>query len=264
MIARTRTRRIIGFVFCAELISGLLSLGSAEQSDVFYDWHDEGFRKIIYVGEKYIASPDPFDEESECKGFNVCVSWRFRTSSDAALVIDGKGHMEADYREWISRYGHDLRRGALRAKRIIRIGPNRVEETLEQQKVSRRVLKGSDPARFSIRGVTCEVLDLAGHRLPRPIRADGLNPLIVTAWLRASALPSESDAKAISRDLQRRLNHSYLSISIRTDSWFIEDPFFPVWFPFATDGPPDYSEYRLRGEALCTTSEKDVSCAVRR
>ncbi len=253
-----RIRRLSG------LAVGLFAVlcGAAESGTVF-DHQDDGFRAIVLVGGQFLGIDQlrSLFLKYEASAPKALVISAFSNEDDAVLMA-GKGHTDVSYSDWenmyYSRRGHDT----LQMSELIAIGKNVVIRTADRGRVSRVVLRGVDPTLMEIRGNRCELLKLSFHRLPRPLHADGLNPVVVKLNVRTDSFPTDSDAEEITRVIRKSLGQAAVNVAIRSDTWFIEDESFPPWYPFGRDtAPSSVEEYRSHGEIGCSGDVSGIRCA---
>jgi hypothetical protein len=249
--SRNMTLGLVGaLILCAAIVSAdVVGFGTADQ-----------FRKVVVVGSEYMQITALERVLSGGKMTNSVIVMAFANPDDARLFIAGKGHTDVTYADWAAMYRATRHRQQFRMMRLIKVADDIVVQIADGGHVSRMVLRGADPTRFPAGGKACELLDLYWYRLPRPIRRDGVNPLNADAYIRTDSLPSNHEAMLITRELQKRLKHPDVMVQLRTDTWFIEDSRFPVWFPFSHDPPPDFRAYRSRGEIFCRASASEVVC----
>lgn len=263
MTVRTKSRNIC---------FGLVLLGAVANCDVIgtgvvLDRSDGGLRKIVEVGDNLLniagieQAYKRLVSEHERAALKYLAISAFANSDDASQYLVGKGHTDMAYDEAIQRLFEAQRRGPLRMLRLVSMGGNTVVQKTDGRTVSRTVVRGTDPTLFEAGGVRCELLEVYFNRLPRPIRADGQNPVLLHVYLKTSALPTIQAAEEVTRVIQHMLGHRNVFLNMRTDTWFIEDERFPLWYPFDTDRrPPTFAQYKSRGEAFCIADESKIRC----
>ena len=264
MIVRTRRTSwavaLLGVCFLP-LLADLIGEG------IVFDRQDEDVRAIAAVGSKFMSSSGLEELSRDLRSAShvpprVLIISAFATSADASQTISGKGRTEMTYGEAVALLRAAQARGTFRMMRLFSVGDNTVMQSVNGTKVSRSVLVGADPTLFEVAGRSCEILEIYFRRLPRPIRPDGRNPLLIDAYLTTDRLPTVIEAEAITRNIQRLLRHQFVFAHIRSDQWFLEDAGFPLWYPFSTSvTPPTYGEYASRGEVYCSSDESAIHCA---
>src|ERR1022692_4132468 len=75
----------------------------------------------------------------------------FANSSDASLMA-GKGRTEVTYSDWEAEYPTNERRLRFRMMRLTTMGSDAVVQIADAGRVSRNVIRGNDPTRFSAGG----------------------------------------------------------------------------------------------------------------
>ena len=246
-------------------VMGLYGLLAAQggSPDVLSSYTVEGLRKSVIVGGEYMNLPFLrlcYELERSISPARVSIVTVFEDRELAIEANGGKGHSEIAYSDWKRRYGAMRNLRGVHTMRLVSIGSDAVLQTAEMGNVSRLIVAGTDPTMMNVDGVQCELLDLYWTRLPAPIREDGGNPLRVDVYVKTGRLPTEAEASQITRRLQTRIGHDNMTVSIRTDSWFIESSRFPVRFSFAEDQPPSLEEYVSRGSAFCIGEAGSVRC----
>ena len=262
MIARIKPLTLL-------LLLGLISVpaGSFAEPQVQWDHAESGCRDIELLGSKYLIPRNLKDYYHDLR--------RQNHSEDKMLMIfvftgsEGAGSRAAlwyptpatTYKDWSDRYRTERARGPQRNTRLIAIGQDAVIQTSHGKTASSEVLSGSDPTVFGVGGTKCQILEFSCYHLPRSIREDETNPTIFHVYLKANPLPNEERAKAIVRELQNRLSHLTLRVSIREDSWFIFSFRFPLWFPFAEDTPPPTEDqYFASHRVYCSSDTSQIQC----
>jgi hypothetical protein len=145
---------------------------------------------------------------------------------------------------------------------LVAIGHDVVIETVDGSKVSRIVLAGKDPMLFEVADRKCQILELHWTRPLGELRKGEGVPLNVDVPIRADSLPTKVQAVMITREIQRRLNYYDVLVDIRTDAWFVEAYWYPLWFPFDPDQRPPTSEqeYLAGGHMSCGMLGTEISC----
>jgi hypothetical protein len=223
------------------------------------EWNlrDEGLWKIGVVGEKAMS----------VTGIDEVYADLLRHSDGRPSVVQlaaFNGHAdavryrispppEASYSDAIKALRLARAPGALSMVRLTAIGRDVVVQWTDAGQASRMVVSGRDPTLFRAGGRDCELLDFYFLRLPRPIRADGRNPVIVTARVKTDSLPTAVEAGEIARTIQHLTGQQAVTVDIRTDTWFIWEA--PLWDPFtraADQVPPSHEQYVAHGGIFCT------------
>lgn len=220
------------------------------------------FRRVVVVGSEYMDIDKLHRLQlALSSGEKTFILSAFVDAADAEAVINGKGMVEFTYADWEHLFRLKVNRSKFRMIRIIAMREGAVAETAEGFRTSRIVLSGIDPARFLAHDLTCEILDIHWYRLPTSLRADGGNPPLIEAFVKCNRLPQPVEGNEIAHQLEKRIGSPDITVSFRTDSWFIEDFRYPVWLPFAGDPvPPTYDEYKARGELVCFRKDSAFVC----
>lgn len=253
-----KTRVISSAVSLALLCQTPLTINGAA-NNILLDRREGDFHDIVVVDS---ASMNTFGIQrlaneltSKDAPIRVLVLSIFENKEDAFQTMAGKGHTDTEFGEAVERLRSARSRGPFQMIRLISIDGNTVVQAVNGPTVSRTVVHGTDPASFTVGGKRCELLEIYFVRPPRAIRPDGSNPPIAKAYLRVDVLPNLEEADAITRAVQEKLHHRNVTVSIRTDSWFLEDSEFPLWYPFEVNPkPPSFEEYNSRGEVVCVAN----------
>lgn len=247
--------------FVIPLLAGAIGVG------VVLDRHDEDLHDVAVVGPHFMSVPrlDQFAKELTSRdqaSARLLIISAFANSDDAGQTLAGKGRTEITYDEAVDMLRAAQTRGAFRMMRLFSVDKNSVVQTVNGPRISRVILSGADPTLFEAGGRHCEILEVYFRRLPRPVRPDGRNPILVNMYVTTDRLPTDHEAEAITRTLQNLIHHQFVSAHIRSDRWFLEDPQFPLWYPFSSSvNPPTYQQFASAGEMYCSSDETGVRCS---
>ncbi len=242
-------------LLCLPLISGV----AAEVRTLFDKSFPGGFRIVELVGEESLAVARLQAYLADAKLDPPLLLHVTAADSMVSLGVlsGGKGSTEKDYAAWdhmhFARQGHEQ----IRALELLAIGNDAVVRIAERGKVSKVVLRGKDPTLLTVGSRHCELLTVRAYQLPHT--SPSPTHVALTVW--TDALPTATEALAITRELQARLHASWIQVDMRPDNWFIDDQFYPVWFPFHPANPPgSLAEYKSHGQRTCFGDPREVHC----
>lgn len=227
----------------------------------------EGFHQIAVIGNEYldVQKLRSLYESRRRTTDRVFIIYALENSLDASRMLTGVGATDVEFEGWSRLYHSVPAPNKLQMMQLVAIGSDVVVEAVDGLKVSRFVLSGKDPMLFEIAGRKCQILELHWTRPLIELHKGVGTPLNVSVPLRTDILPTVIEAEAITREIQRRLNYVNVFVHIRTDTWFIEDASYPLWFPFApSEQPPtSWKEYVSAGTMVCgiKVGETEISCA---
>jgi hypothetical protein len=245
--------------FEKSLLTIVLSLGSlfgGEQKEL-YLWQNHGVlvRKLLF-------SPEEFNLTRLEKFFRDSISEadpRFNLVKISVTVDDAnsnaKGLDEYSYELWSDFYPKISKNVPPVAELLIfnRGAVMRVRDL--EGKVHHLLLKGSDPLTFETKNYRFEILWVgvsrrSGDNVNIHFFVVGSPPLLV------------EQASEATRALSRLLKNGDVSVSLRTDSWFIKEFDFPLIYPFATRlGPaPSSVEYKRSAQTHCWLIGDEMFC----
>jgi hypothetical protein len=257
--------RFVTALMALLLVMTLPALPDPNERGVLWDYAEgEGFRRAAVIGVDYLdlARLEKFYQERATAADRVFIIYAFENSLYAHYMLDGQGATDQEFGDWERRFRSVPNPGGLRMMQLVAIGKDVVIESVSQSRASRVMVRGRDPMLFESGGQKCQILEIYWSRPRVSLRKDRSIRLSVSIDLHVDRLPSTAEAKVITRELQRRLDHVDLEVDMRTDTWFIDDMQFPVWFPFAPDQrPPTFEEYVSKGRVGCIVDESgEISC----
>ena len=186
----------------------------------------------------------------------------FENRKDAAL-LQGRGVTERGYAGWkeMSEHWTTGEKKSLRMLELMSIGPNAIIRRVNNGAVTKTVLAGKDPTILDVNGCRGDILHVGFHRLPVSQSGSSPGPVIIGINVKTDIFPAKGQALAITYYLYKVFRHREIQVSIRSDSWFLDDPFFPAWFPFGDNfGPRNLTEFRSHREMLCWGDSRGVKC----
>lgn len=115
------------------------------------------------------------------------------------------------------------------------------------------MLQGSaNPLELFVAGRRVEVLDMS---FSRPIGKANEHRIAVQLFVRTTEAASQELAKAITAQVKAATGVPYLTVELRSDTWFFDDCTFPAWFPFeAMSNLPSKDQYHRAREFSCSVS----------
>ena len=98
--------------------------------------------------------------------------------------------------------------------------------------------------------------------LRHPLRLDDPDHVCVDCYLETTVLPSLRHARLVANAVKAAVGQRHVTVAIRTDSWFVEDSFFRLWYLFEPTALfPSHAEYVARGEIYCNGDVAGIDCA---
>jgi hypothetical protein len=144
---------------------------------------------------------------------------------------------------------------------IVQVGSDAVVRTVENGKFEQKVVSGNNPLTCIPMESGCEVIWVSIGIIPPHQERKFLRPKI-SLFARTEKLPTIPEAERLTRALQRRFDTQLLTVSFRTDSWFIEDTEFPVVYPFRTGrGVIDPGGIDVHREVMCLAVAAEFRCS---
>jgi hypothetical protein len=225
----------------------------------------EGLLTASVVGEATFETPNLLALEQELSKSHP---------SPRAVIIDafpyhfarnllyGTPTTDMSYDMWASQYKYGMSHlKDVKAKRIIRMGDDAVLQSYDAGHFSEDVTSGTNPTLMRIAGVNFRMLEVRITPAVRLPNSRAIRPTMIAVYLQGTPLPPVSVARSLSQDIARRISVSSLFVDIRSDTWFIDDPDFPIWCPFAPPSrPPDTAHYLYGAQVFCKVAQGRVSC----
>jgi hypothetical protein len=257
----TATTKFAVALWILTFVASLQSQPKLEHG-IILDSQDEGFHQMMLIGPEYL---DPERLRSLYRESARDTDRVFKIdaveSRDDASHMNGKGATEQEFRDWERVYRAVSNRDSFRMTRLVAIGNDAVIETVVGSVASRKVVAGTDPLQFDAGGRKCRLLEIYWSRPLSPVGQTAGSRLNVMVDLRVDRLPEAAEAERITAELQRRMNYANLMAFMRTDTWFIDDVLFPLWFPFAPSEPaPTFQEYVSKGVVTCVGGDGTSRC----
>jgi hypothetical protein len=225
------------------------------------------------VTERVITvSPVEFNQEliaSECNRFlrepRSPLSKLILASSqtDALSMRSGK-HIHEVYQSWYPSFV-DQSRSAGPVAELIVFGSNatlRVQDRSRQ--ITRSVLRGHDALTIDLGGTPFELLDFHSAHLAHPVEGVAPEGLVVDLYFRTSDKLSLGKAKVLTSRMVDRIGIRHgVSVYVRNDTWFIEDPSFPVYYRFSPyEHVPTREEYQTGPQIICVIDHhSEIRCS---
>jgi len=183
----------------------------------------------------------------------------FPSARTAALVLGGKGHTENDYASWLAQYRLAMKEPPVDMGEIVKVGQDAIARTVRDGKYEEKILSGKNPLRCEWGSRDCRIIWISIGIAPAELRNRFKNPSI-RLFVRDRSVPTTEEALKISMQLQQRFHTRFLSVSFRSDEWFVEDLWFPVIYPFDERHSADLAKIRTAPEVVCTTDGGESHC----
>jgi hypothetical protein len=194
----------------------------------------------------------------------LSVIWMFSTEAQGTAITWGKGRFHIDYDWWVSAFRWEANRIQPLALAVFSRRGGVLVMRSATGEIHRRVLGGKDPLRVSINGLELEILDL---RFPgmAPRNSVGYEKDYAMIYVRAKKPLTEQSTRLTVATISAETTLTKASVLIRSDSWFIDDPFFPVVYPFEHQLiPPGAEAYSASKTAICRLEGNYIHCVTMR
>jgi len=185
----------------------------------------------------------------------------FVNRDDAAHEVSGKMVTDKGYDWWLDLY-NKFGRTVFPMAEISGYGANAVLRLRDGHGVcSETVLSGHNFLRISMDNVEFEILQAYYRFLPpntKPVPGD---EAMITVYVRSSIFPSVGQAREFTRLMQERFQEKRIIVTFRIDAFFIDDPDFPVVYPFDPPAtPPSKEEYEHSKTMYCFSDQPGIQC----
>ena len=256
MTAKTKLRLSIVIVLTA------LATG-ATSPDILSDRDVGGIRNSVVVLSEppTITGLEKLYAAKAGKPYVVSVSQFFQSKFDASEVLSGKGATDLDSAAWYKQYKEYLKHAPENMGEIIQVGSDALIRTIQAGKFQQKGVSGNNPLTCISGESGCEIIWIRIGIIPPHQEKKYLRPRI-SLFARTEHLPSTQESERLAHALQRRFDTELLTVSFRTDSWFIEDAEFPISYPFKSNprivGP---GEIDIRHEVTCVAVGADFRCS---
>lgn len=185
----------------------------------------------------------------------------FQNRRTALNVLSGKGATDLDNRAvWRQKYLDDAKTVPPDFAEIVQVGKDVIIRMLQNGKYSERLVSGRNPLVCGDGKDECEIIWISVGIIP-PHQETVYDRPRIHLFVRTKRLPDVSQARRISALLQERFSTELLSVSFRTDTWFIDDTDYPVIYPFKEDSVPvDLEKIEAGYEVVCVSVGRDTKC----
>lgn len=121
---------------------------------------------------------------------------------------------------------------------------------------SRRVttihLGGGDALKFHVSGFDFQLLDFSAQRLPGPVPRVAPQGKVFQFYFCSRSRFSTDSVKGLTRRLMVQFGITGVTITVRDDTWFIEEPTFPSYYRFTPgEATPTAAQYRAGRQTTC-------------
>ena len=245
--------------------AGLVERAAPRQPDaggVVYEYRKGPIRSIVVVGDSYLSVASlkalyqslvtadlPRHHEVSVyaypDGSSDLWAWGGRHLSPGGPSFDG-------WREEVLKV---RREKPWKASRLLSTIDGVVIQVASDGECSHRVLSGADPTLLMVDGQSVELLWTRFYQRPH------MSETYLEAWVKAEPLPTLAGAEHITKAIRTKFGEQEVEVSIRPDTWYVYDTFFPVWFPFCKrQEPPTWEEFRHTKEIYCRGGPSWVAC----
>jgi hypothetical protein len=185
----------------------------------------------------------------------------FRNKESALQLLGGKGATDLDGRAvWHHKYLTDADKVAPDIGEVVQVGKDVLVRTFQEGRYSEAIVSGRNPLVCEESSEGCKIIWISVGRVP-PHQEEIYDRPRVHLFVRTKLLPNLSQAQRLTSSLQKRFATKLLSVSFRTDEWFVEDSDYPVIYPFkAAAQPSDLEKVDVRAEVICVSRGADIRC----
>jgi hypothetical protein len=256
MTAKIKSRLSIAIVVTA------LTRGASPQ-DVLVNRQINGIRNSVLIESEptTIQGLERFYALDSGRPYIASVTDIFRTKFDASQVLNGRGATDLDTSVWYKQYADYSRRRPEGMGEIIEIGKDAVLRTIKSGKFEQKVVSGRNPLVCGTEENGCEVIWISIGIIP-PHQEKTFSRPKISLFVRTKHLPSLTESQRLAEALRHRFDTQLLTVSFRTDEWFLLDSEFPVVYPFRTD--PKIirpSDIDVRNEVICVSVGAPFRCS---
>jgi hypothetical protein len=127
--------------------------------------------------------------------------------------------------------------------------------------VSTIVLGSGDALRFVADGHVFNLLDFSGRNLA-PVEKVAPEGEIFEFYFCSGSAFTRDSVKTLTKNIMRELGLTGVTVAVRSDTWFIEDSTFPIYYRFSPSGaPPTVEAYRSGRQVTCVAgTSSNIRC----
>lgn len=129
------------------------------------------------------------------------------------------------------------------------------------RRVSTIVLGSGDALRFVADGQIFNLLDFSGRTLA-PVEKVAPKGEIFEFYFCSGSRFTKDSVITLTTNIMRELRLTGVTVEVRNDTWFIEDPTFPIYYRFSPSGaPPTVEAYRSGRQVTCVAgTSSNIRC----
>ncbi len=156
----------------------------------------------------------------------------YRSARDRVLAGE-RSFSHCSYGDWqalLNRH-NPSRTGCPEVKEAVKIGPNILLRTVDHncQRESRLLTGNANPLELTVNGRAVQVLHLS---FSRPAGKKNNDRVTSHIFVRGDGPVSKPFARAVADQIRVLTSAPNLSVTLRADTWFINECKFPAWYPF--------------------------------
>lgn len=257
-------RRTILLAFAWPAIATMAGLGPLMYTD---EYKGIMVRALVADSTRFVALAEEFFrawKPGPADRARLSVIWMFSTQEQGTAITWGKGRFHIDYDWWAWAFRSEASRLQPVALIVLSSRGGVLIMRSATGEIHRRVLGGKDPLLVSVGGLECEILDL---RFPgmAPRKSVGYEKDYAMIYVRAKQPLSDQSTRITVATISAETTLTKALMLIRSDSWFIDDPFFPVVYPFEPQlVPPTAEAYSASKTAICRVEGDQIHCVTMR
>lgn len=254
-------------ILLALLWSAIARMASA--APVIYADQYEGItvRAVVADSARFVTMAEEFFREWKPRlsdRARLSVIWMFTTQEQGTALTWGKGRFHIDYDWWASAFRWEANRIQPAALVVLSSRGGVLIMKSGSGEIHRRVLGGKDPLTVSVDGLESEILDI---RFPgmAPRKSVGCEKDYAVIYVKAKRPLTEQATRITVATISAETTLTNALMLIRSDSWFIDDPYFPVIYPFEPQLiPPTAEAYSASKTAICRVQGDHLHCVTMR
>jgi len=156
------------------------------------------------------------------------------------------------YRSWYLQFVDERDASVGPAAELIAVGTRATLRIQDRSKrVSTTVLGTGDALRFVADGHVFNLLDFSGRNLA-PVEKVAPDGEIFEFYFSSGGTFTKDSVIALTKSIMRTLGLTGVTVEVRNDAWFIEEPTFPVYYRFSpSDTPPTAEAYCSGRQVTC-------------
>jgi hypothetical protein len=226
-------------------------IGNAVQRSVLIP--SESFNKIFLTAlcKKFIA-----DEKAPLAKLIVAT-----TEADLLTMLGHKA-THTVYQSWYPEYVRERSSSGPAAELIVVNGRATLRIQDQSRSVTTVTLAGGDALKFYADGIEFHLLDFSARTLPGPVAGVAPQGQVFEFYFCSRSSFTTDSVRLMTLQIMTRLGLTGVTVAVRDDTWFVEEPTFPTYYRFApSDIAPTIKQYSGGHQATCLSiGDSRVQC----